>query len=200
MEAVRPRAQTQASGWEHLSLTESEPERCAEKNLSAETEFVYYLEFIRSGYISLVAWQQHPIRPQPRRACSAILATVSKAGTAYAATESCPSSSPSTPEVGRQGGVPAEVVHPEGRLLQGVPSLRTGPLHQDYLASVYILERGNGSEDIKSAFLARGESWAAHAKSSLDGSSGWNTGKGIKAKSRVVGEELLLGSPWGSMV
>lgn len=99
-------------------------------NLQKSWSMVY-----RSGYISLVAWQQHPIRPQPRQACSAILSTVSKAGTTYPATESCPSSSPSTPEVGRQGGVPAEVVHPEGRLLQGVSSLRTGPLHQDYLAS-----------------------------------------------------------------
>ena len=63
---------------------------------------------------------------------------------------------------------------------------------------LYILERGNGSKDIKSAFLARGESWAAHAKSSLDGSSGWNTRKGINAENRVVGEDLLLRGPCGS--
>lgn len=30
-----------------MSVTESEPERCAEINLSIEAEFVYYFEFIR---------------------------------------------------------------------------------------------------------------------------------------------------------
>lgn len=39
-----------AAGWwwpKNLSVTESEPERCAEINLSIEAEFVYYFEFIR---------------------------------------------------------------------------------------------------------------------------------------------------------
>ncbi|XP_037486753.1 uncharacterized protein LOC119365244 [Triticum dicoccoides] len=61
---------------------------CSEKvlwvkvNLQKSWSMVY-----RSGYISLVAWQQHPIRPQPRRVCSAILATVGRCS--WSASRNC---------------------------------------------------------------------------------------------------------------
>ena len=58
---------------------------------------------------------------------------------------------------------------------------------------LYILQRGNGSGDIKSAFLPRGASWATHAKFPVDGNSRWNTGD--HGESKVIGEELLLGRP-----